>query len=133
MFAAEKRWNKIAMTRAIPSVATSKDEASFQAEFADYAESLANRYAMLASTGMLEQVKAGTMDYDLIKDEELGTRYFVRRQDALIARIASFPSLNGIFPMRSNIQDGDVLTNVLFEELSQAYQEGKVSKARLSN
>lgn len=132
MFAAEKRWNKIAMQRAIPSVATSKDEAAFQAEFADYAESLATRYAMLASTGMLEQVKAGTMDYDLIKDEELGTRYFVRRQDALIARIASFPSLNGIFPMRSNIQDGDVLTNVLFEELSQAYQEGKVSKGHIS-
>lgn len=131
MFAANKRWNKIAMTRTIPSVATTKDEAAFNEAFAEYAQSLANRYAMLASTGMLEAVKAGTMDYDLIKDEEIGTRYFVRRQDALIARIASYPSLAGIFPARSNIQDGDVLTNVLFEELSQAYQEGKLSKGHI--
>ena len=132
MFSADKRWNKIAMTGTIPSAATSKDEAAFQDAFADYAESLARRYAMLASTGMLEQVKADNMDYSLIKDEELGTRYFLRRQDALIARIASFPSIAAIFPMRSNIQDGDVLTNVLFEELSQAYQEGKVSKGHIS-
>lgn len=131
MFAAEKRWNKIAMTGAIPSVATSQDDVAFKEAFSSYAESLAQRYAQLASSGMLEQVKAGTMDYDLIKDEEIGTRYFVRRQDALIARIASFPSLTAIFPMRSNIQDGDVLTNVLFEELSQAYQEGKVSKGHI--
>ena len=128
MFAADKRWNKIAMTGVLPSSATKKDEEAFKDAFADYAESLAGRYAMLASTGMLEQVKAGTMDYDLIKDEELGTRYFLRRQDALIARIASFPSLAGIFPTRSNIQDGDVLTNVLFNELSQAYQAGRLSK-----
>ena len=133
MFAAEKRWNKIAMTGVIPATAaTKKEEASFKNEFSDYAESLAERYAMLARTGMLEQVKAGTMDYDLIKDEELGTRYFVRRQDALIARIASFPSLAGIFSTRSNIQDGDVLTNVLFEELSQAYQAGHLSKGHIS-
>ena len=131
MFAAEKRWNKIAMTRQIPSAATEKEEAAFKEAFADYAESLAQRYVQLTSSGMLEQVKAGTMDYDLIKDEEIGTRYFVRRQDALIARIASFPSLSAIFPMRSNIQDGDILTNVLFEELSQAYQEGKVSKGHI--
>lgn len=132
MFAADKRWNKIAMTGTIPSAATSKDEAAFKDAFTDYAESLASRYAMLASTGMLEQVKAGTMDYDLIKDEELGTRYFLRRQDALIARITSFPSLAGIFPTRSNIQDGDVLTNVLFKELSQAYQAGHQSKGHVS-
>ena len=132
MFAADKRWNKIAMTGKIPSSATKKDEEAFKNAFADYTESLADRYAMLASTGMLEQVKAGTMDYDLIKDEELGTRYFLRRQDALIARIASYPSLAGIFPTRSNIQDGDVLTNVLFKELSQAYQSGHLSKGHVS-
>ena len=132
MFAADKRWNKIAMTGRIPSAATSRDEAAFKDAFTDYAESLASRYAMLASTGMLEQVKAGTMDYGLIKDEEIGTRYFLRRQDALIARIASFPSLAGIFPTRSNIQDGDVLTNVLFKELSQAYQAGHQSKGHVS-
>ena len=132
MFAADKRWNKIAMTGRIPSAATSRDEAAFKDAFTDYAESLASRYAMLASTGMLEQVKAGTMDYELIKDEEIGTRYFLRRQDALIARITSFPSLAGIFPTRSNIQDGDVLTNVLFKELSQAYQAGHQSKGHVS-
>ncbi len=132
MFAADKRWNKIAMTGKIPSAATSKDEAAFKEAFADYAESLAARYETLASTGMLEAVKAGSMDYELIKDEELGTRYFLRRQDALIARITSFPSLAGIFSTRSNIQDGDVLTNVLFEELSQAYQAGHLSKGHVS-
>lgn len=128
MFATSKRWNRIAITGRRDNEASDEEAADFKREFNRFATSLADRYAALVRSNGLDSVKKGTADYSLLDDAEIGTQYFVRRQDALIARIDSFPSLSGIFPTRSNIQDGDVLTNVLFKELSQAYQKGHLSK-----
>lgn len=128
MFASDKRWNRIAITGRRDNEASDEESAEFKREFNKYASSLADRYSALVRSNGLESVRKGTADYSLLDDAEIGTQYFVRRQDALIARIDSFPSLSGIFPTRSNIQDGDVLTNVLFQELSQAYQKGHLSK-----
>lgn len=128
MFAASKRWNRIAISGRRDNEATDEESSEFKKEFNRFATSLADRYALLVRSNGLDSVRKGTADYSLLDDAEIGTQYFVRRQDALIARIDSFPSLSGIFPTRSNIQDGDVLTNVLFRELSQAYQKGHLSK-----
>lgn len=132
MFAASKRWNRIAISGRRDGEATAEESSAFKKEFNSYAEALSARYTQLVRSNGLESVKKGTADYSLLDDAEIGTQYFVRRQDALIARIDSFPSLSGIFPTRSNIQDGDVLTNVLFKELSQAYQKGHISKGGYS-
>ena len=132
MFAASKRWNRIAISGRRDGEATAEESSAFKKEFNSYAEALSARYTQLVRSNGLESVKKGTADYSLLDDAEIETQYFVRRQDALIARIDSFPSLSGIFPTRSNIQDGDVLTNVLFKELSQAYQKGHISKGGYS-
>ncbi len=129
MFSAQKRWNKVAICgKKDDKEASYEEQNEFRKEFNKFAEKLSERYAALVRGNSLSEVKKGTADYSLLKDAEIGTQYFIRRMDALIARIDSLPSLSGIFPTRSNIQDGDVLTNVLFRELSQAYQKGHISK-----
>ncbi len=129
MFSAQKRWNKAAICgKKDDKDASYEEQSEFRKEFNKFAEKLSERYAQLVRDNSLSEVKKGTADYSLLKDAEIGTQYFIRRMDALIARIDSLPSLSGIFPTRSNIQDGDVLTNVLFKELSQAYQKGHISK-----
>lgn len=124
-FAAEKRYNRIAISGVLPQSDPSKKEIDeFRSDFGSYTDALAKRYAQLCRTNSLKAVMSSTMDYSALNDNDLGQHYFVRRQDALIAQIAALPDITNIFPRVSNIQDGAVLTNVLFTELSQAYQSG---------
>jgi len=46
----------------------------------------------------------------------------------LIARILELPNVFAVFPLRSNVQDKDLITNAFFGEFSQSYQEGEISK-----
>lgn len=124
-FAASKRYNRIAIMGALPqSEPTKKETEEFRNDFGSYTDSLAKRYAELCRTNSLTAVMESTMDYSRLNDDDLGQHYFTRRQDALIAQIAALPDISRIFPRVSNVQDGSVLTNVLFTELSQAYQSG---------
>lgn len=134
MFAAEKRWNQILMHGKNISLQSDPDDdtfESFQKEFKLYGRDISKRMQELKINGLLN-VKSlntdGTIDYSGLADAGLGTQYIVRRQDALIARIIALPNVFDIFPLRSNVQDGDVITNAFFGEFSQAYQEGELSK-----
>lgn len=130
MFAASKRWNRIAMTRKIEGEATEAQKEAFHKEFTSFCEGLCSRMGELAAAGMLSTLKpqAAVTVTGLNNDTEIGTRQFTVRQDALIARIAALPTLDRIFPKVSNVQSGQVITNVLFSEISQAYQAGHVYK-----
>lgn len=130
MFALDKRWNQIARYGKAPQEeASASDKQEFRAEFEKFNEALCARYRELKSRGLVADRKLGNITYgDIANDTELGTAYMVRREDALIARIVALPTLNDIFPLRSNIQDGEVMTNVFFGEFSQPYEAGEVSK-----
>lgn len=134
LFSAEKRWNKILMHGKNISLQSDPDSEvfeSFQGEFKSYAKELSRRMQSLHTAGLLN-VKSlntdGSIDYSGLADAGLGSQYLVRRQDALIARIIALPTVFGVFPLRSNVQDGDMITNAFFGEFSQAYQEGEISK-----
>jgi len=134
MFAAEKRWNQILMHGKNISLQSDPDEESFesfQKEFKAYGKDICKRIQELNKNGLLN-VKSlntdGSIDYSGLADAGLGTQYLVRRQDALIARIIALPNVFSVFPLRSNVQDGDMITNAFFGEFSQAYQEGELSK-----
>lgn len=130
LYSTAKRYNRIAVTGQIPaSDPTAKEAAELRSDFADFTESLSRRYAKLSRSNALKTVMSGsTTDFSAMNDNDLGKHYFVRRQDALIAQIAALPDITDIFPRVSGISDGAVLTNVLFTELSQAYQSGHVFK-----
>lgn len=134
IYAAEKRWNQILMHGKNISLKSDPDTEifeDFQKEFKSYAKDLSKRMQSLHTNGLLN-VKSlntdGSIDYSGLEDAGLGTQFLVRRQDALIARIIALPTVFGVFPLRSNVQDGDLITNAFFGEFSQAYQEGEISK-----
>lgn len=128
-FAASHRYNAILINGRISGNPTAADRAALETEVSKYAESLAARVNELQRTGRLALLRQANVDISqLSTDTEIGTRQFTIRQDMVIARIVKLPSLAGLFNTVSNVQSGQVITNVLFSEISQAYQEGEVFK-----
>ncbi len=131
-FAASRRYNSILINGRIDGNPTADDRKVLETDAISYAEKLSERYGELRASGRLNLLKQAKVDISqLSSDTEIGTRQFTIRQDMVIARIVSFPSLAGLFNTVSNIQSGQVITNVLFDEVSQAYQSGEVYKGNV--
>lgn len=131
-FAASRRYNSILINGRIDGNPTDNDRKVLETDAISYAEKLFERYGELRASGRLNLLKQAKVDISqLSSDTEIGTRQFTIRQDMVIARIVSYPSLAGLFNTVSNIQSGQVITNVLFDEVSQAYQSGEVYKGNV--
>lgn len=136
MFSLNKVWNRITakgsyLTESYNAKKVMKD---LEVAVCDYGQDIATRIAQLHSMGMLNVVALtteGSIDYSGLSDAKLGDQYVVRRMDALIAQIMLLPGLTHIFPMRSNIQDKELLTNAFFGEFSQSFQAGEISKGSM--
>lgn len=133
MFDATKRYNRIAIQHAIVGNPDERDRQTLMKDACSYASSLADRFNQHFVDGTLNSLINGTVDYTSIStDTEIGTRQFTIRQDALIARIVKLPGLENLFNKISNVQSGDIVTNVLFGDMSQAYQAGRVFKGDIT-
>lgn len=131
-FAASRRYNSILINGRIDGNPSADDRMAFKADAISYSEKLFERYRELRASGRLNLLKQAKVDISqLSSDTEIGTRQFTIRQDMVIARIVSYPSLAGLFNTVSNVQSGQVITNVLFDEVSQAYQSGEVYKGNV--
>lgn len=131
-FAASRRYNSILINGRIDGNPTDNDRKVLETDAISYAEKLSERYGELRASGRLNLLKQAKVDISqLSSDTEIGTRQFTIRQDMVIARIVSYPSLAGLFNTVSNVQSGQVITNVLFDEVSQAYQSGEVYKGNV--
>lgn len=136
MFSLNKVWNRITakgsyLTESYNAKKVMKD---LEVAVCDYGQDITTRIAQLHSMGMLNVVALtteGSIDYSGLSDAKLGDQYVVRRMDALIAQIMLLPGLTHIFPMRSNIQDKELLTNAFFGEFSQSFQAGEISKGSM--
>ncbi|MGV8094498.1 MAG: hypothetical protein AB2L24_21805 [Mangrovibacterium sp.] len=132
MFSLDHRWNKITVNPKIAdsSEPTEDDEKAFRKEVNAYGASLAKRYFYLKENNLLDPQKLmAATEIDLTQvGTELGNYYMVRRQDALIAQLLTIKTVYDFFPRRYGIQDIDVINNVLFTEVSQAWQKGRVFK-----
>ncbi|MDA3912269.1 MAG: hypothetical protein PF448_13025 [Bacteroidales bacterium] len=127
MFSLDKTWNARA-ARGVVAEGRYRDEeiANLKAEFDQYSMDFASHYAEAKASGQLATIVAGNMDYDDLASD-LGAYYRVRRMDAIITHLKRLTSVKGIFPLVSNIQDEQVMTNQ-FEgrSFTQAYQSGRV-------
>lgn len=131
-FAASRRYNSILINGRIDGNPSADDRMAFKSDAISYSEKLFERYRELRASGKLNLLKQAKVDISqLSSDTEIGTRQFTIRQDMVIARIVSYPSLAGLFNTVSNVQSGQVITNVLFDEVSQAYQSGEVYKGNV--
>ena len=129
LFAATRRHNLITITGKITGTATRADKDALFADTDKYVSMLHARYLEHKAAGTLPALIQGKLDITAAaNDPEIGTRQLTVRQDALIARLAQLPTLVGIFDTASNIQSGQLLTNLLIGEVSQAYQKGRVFK-----
>lgn len=135
VFSMDKRWNRIAQNpgyAAISAVDEDRDGAAFRSAVSEYGKTVAERYAFLKANGMLNPNKLAAGEFstntsDLSK-AGLGDQYVVIRQDALIAHVLQRLAVTNIFPVRSNVQDRELMTNAFFEQVSQAWQPGRVFK-----
>lgn len=129
LFAANRRHNRITIEGKVTGTATRADKEALFADTDKYVELLHARYLEHKAAGTLHALVEGKLDLTAAtNDTEIGTRQLTVRQDALIARLAQLPTLVGIFDTVSNIQSGQLLTNLLIGEVSQAYQKGRVFK-----
>lgn len=128
MFDAGKRWNKVAMRQQLNTEPDEEEFSAFQAEVKSYGKRVCARMQELHQMGVLNKTALQQIDYSHLTEAGLGEQFVVRRTDALIARIISLPSVYDIFPLRSYVQDKELITNAFFDEYSQAYQEGEISK-----
>lgn len=136
MFSMDHRWNKIAANPAFAAanpVTAINDEnsvkKSFASELTQFGKMLASRYFELKDQNLLGQIKSADFSVDYSElESQFKNQYVVRRMDALIAQILMSKSISDMFPVRSGVQDMDVITNVLFSEVSSAWQAGKIFK-----
>lgn len=136
MFSMDHRWNKITANPAFAAanpVTAINDETSvkkgFAAQLTQFGKNLAARYFELKQQNLLGQIKSADFSVDYTElQSQFKNQYVVRRMDALIAQILMSKSINDMFPVRSGVQDIDVITNVLFAEVSSAWQAGKIFK-----
>ncbi len=133
MFSMESRWNKIAKNPQVAKLAdaSKQDAKDFQIQTENYGAALAKRYAFLKDNNLLNAVKENASfanDLSDLSNAGLGDQYITLRQDALIARILTIPTVYDLFPRRYGVQDREAMTIAYFDELSQAYQAGHVFK-----
>lgn len=133
LFAATRRHNLITITGKITGTATRADKDQLFADTDKYVAALHARLLEHKAAGTLPALIQGKLDITAAaNDPEIGTRQLTVRQDALIVRLAQLPTLVGIFDTVSNIQSGQLLTNLLVGEVSQAYQKGRVFKGNFT-
>ncbi len=131
----DRRWNRIAHNdgyAAINPVDEEADRAQFGAAVRDYGKSISARYTFLKENKMLNPEKLAAGEFATgtsnLSSAGLGDQYVIIRQDALIAHVLQRMSVTHLFPKRSGIQDRDLMTNAFFQEVSQAWQAGRVFK-----
>ena len=128
-YSTSKRYNRILVEGKITGAPSANDRNALEADVTAYAEGLTARIGELKEAGLLTAIRQGKVDLTALStDTEIGTRQFNIRRDMLIARIVTLPSLTDIFPTVSNVQSGQVITNVLLSEVSQSYQAGEIFK-----
>jgi len=138
MYIRSNWWNQITATRTpMGNTLNQSDKESFMAAFGNFAQGLSNRVIELAANNQLgslnlKQMMAGEghIDYSSLTDTVAGLNgeYTVRRSDMMLAYFRSLPSVAGIFPLVSNIQNKEVAPTATFGELSQGYREGEYFK-----
>jgi len=133
-FSRNNWWNQITATRIAAGTTVGLPEKQlFMDAFHSQATDLAKRAVELESNNQLSSLDykqmiagEGHVDYSSLTDT-LG-EYRVRRNDLILAYFRTIPSVAGIFPVVSNVQNKEDAPTATFQELSQGYREGRIFK-----
>lgn len=134
MFSMSSRFNRIAVNPAVATVEAVNEKEhgrEFRSGVESYAKSISERVSLLASNNLMNPKLLSDGITIGVDPKGLGDQYLIRRQDALIARLATIKNVYGIFPRRFGVQDREVMINAFFGDFSQAFQLGKVWKGSI--
>lgn len=128
-----RRWNKLFVNpKSIHSMgdAEKPEIDQFHADFSDFASKVAKAVSALHDAGMLDKDtlrRSDNPDLTALTNAGLGDQFLQFRVRELVARVLELPDPFSIFPMRSGIQDRDIITNEFVGELTQAWQDSETS------
>lgn len=136
---ARGRWDTELMVNRTPVVSKLKlsQKKEFKNILNDYSERLMERAAELEKSNLLGSLnfnKMVTGETEIDYSDLFGKagEYVVRRTDMILAYLRTLPSVDHIFPMRSNIQNKEVAPGANFGELSQGYRAGRIFKGNVA-
>ena len=134
LFDRSKSYNQLNGASVITGNHRSADVEAARKDFLQLSQIVSERYAQLREAGALANLTMAALasGEGVINmappTNELG-EYLVRRTDAIIAYFKSLPTVRGtIFPVHSNVQNGEVAISAIIGELSQGYREGRIFK-----
>lgn len=129
-----KPYNQLTGATVLTGSHRSADVEAARKDFLQLSQIVTERYAQLREAGALANLTMAALasGKGVINmappTVELG-EYLVRRTDAIIAHFKSIPTVRGsIFPVHSNVQNGEVAISAIIGELSQGYRAGRIFK-----
>lgn len=129
-----KPYNQLTGASVLTGNHRSADVEAARKDFLQLSQIVSERYAQLREAGALANLTMAALasGEGVINmappTAELG-EYLVRRTDAIIAYFKSIPTVRGsIFPVHSNVQNGEVAISAIIGELSQGYRAGRIFK-----
>lgn len=129
----ERRWNQLFVN---PGAIHNMEEAgkpvqdAFFGDFTQFATQVARGVNALHKSGMLNKDtlrSSANPDLTALTNAGLGDQFVQFRVRELVARVLELPDPFSIFPMRSGVQDRDLMTNAFVGELTQAWQDSETS------
>ena len=129
-----KPYNQLTGASVLTGSHRSADVEAARKDFLQLSQIVTERYAQLREAGALANLTMAALasGEGVINmappTAELG-EYLVRRTDAIIAYFKSIPTVRGtLFPVHSNVQNGEVAISAIIGELSQGYRAGRIFK-----
>ena len=134
LFSRKKWYNQLATDAAHRPVSVSEEERQvFEKDFKAASAILKERMEQHRANGTYDQLDLaalaageGRIDY-ADPTNKLG-EHIVRRTDAILAYFKTLPTVTGIFPVRSNVQNKEAAVSAIIGELSQGYRKGRIFK-----
>lgn len=134
IFARKNWWNEITATVTSKSGNISaQDKTAFMDAFHERAKSISGRAIELQKSNQVSSLDynkmiAGEAHIDYSSLTDIAGEFVVRRNDLILAYFRTLPSVAGIFPVVSNVQNKEEAPTATFGELSQGYREGRIFK-----
>lgn len=138
LFARGKWYNEITVSRkSAGENLTDEDKDDFQKSFKTFSQQVIARSRELEKNNMLglldfDKLVAGESHIDYSDLFGKAGEYIVRRTDLILAYLRSLPTVDHVFPMRSNIQNKEIAPGANFGELSQGYRKGEIYKGNVN-
>lgn len=108
--------------------ASKEEQEAFFSQVNAFSSKVGNAIRGLHAAGQLNPEllrSADNPNLDALTNADLGDQFVIMRTREILARVFELPDIFGIFPLRSGIQDRELITNAFVSELTQPFQDSE--------